>query len=180
MEPLLATIQNSIDIGGVKIGDEEHKVAAYADDILFYISNPRITLPNLMKLLKHYGEISNLKMNLSKSEILKINLGKKEEQALQREFPFTWRKTEQKYLEIKLMSSLKKANYIPLLNEMKMEIKKITARSLSWVGRINIGKLIILLKILYKYQMLTIFLPPTYFKILKAMILRYIGKKKKP
>lgn len=99
MHPLLPTIRNSIDIGGVKIGDEEHKVAAYADDIPFYISSARIKLPNLMKLLKHYGEISNLKINLSKSEILNINLGKKEEQALQWEFP--WRKTEQKYLGIK-------------------------------------------------------------------------------
>lgn len=35
LEPLLATIWNSADIGVVKIGDEEHKVAEYADDVLF-------------------------------------------------------------------------------------------------------------------------------------------------
>lgn len=50
LQPLLATIRNSIDIGGLEIEDEVDKVAAYADDILFYISNPRITLLNLMKL----------------------------------------------------------------------------------------------------------------------------------
>lgn len=60
LEPLLGTIQNSPDIRGVKIGDEEHKIVAYA---LFYISNPRITKPNLMKILKYYGELSHLKVN---------------------------------------------------------------------------------------------------------------------
>lgn len=71
-------------------GDEEHKIAAYADDVLYYISNPRITLPNLMKELIEYGNLSILKINSVKSEILNIGLGKKEELALQMEFPFTW------------------------------------------------------------------------------------------
>lgn len=53
LEPLLAEIRNSPDIGGIKIGHEEHKIATYADDILFYVSRPRITLPNIMNLQKN-------------------------------------------------------------------------------------------------------------------------------
>ena len=63
LESLLATIRNSVDIGGIKVGQVEHKVSAFADDILLYISNPRITLPNIIKIMKQYGELSNLKMN---------------------------------------------------------------------------------------------------------------------
>lgn len=96
LEPLLATIKINVDISGLKIGEEEHKIAAYADDVLCYITNPRITLPNLVKELKKYGELSNLKINPIKSEILNINIDK-EKQALQGEFPFIWGKTENCY-----------------------------------------------------------------------------------
>ena len=54
LEPLLAMIRNNPDILGVRVGEEEHKLAAFADDILFFISSPRITLPNLMTNLKHF------------------------------------------------------------------------------------------------------------------------------
>lgn len=97
LEPFLATIRNSADIGGARIRDEEHKVAAYANDILFYISKPRLTLPNLMKELKKSGN-SNFKINPIKSEILNISLSKKEAFTLQREFPFTWKGKEIYYL----------------------------------------------------------------------------------
>lgn len=118
LEPLLATIRNSIGIGVIRTGDDEHKIVTYADDVLSYISNPTITLPNLLKLFKYYRELSNLKMNASKSEILNINLSKHEEQAPQQKCPFTWRKTELEYLGIKFTPPLGKiyqTNYIPLL-----------------------------------------------------------------
>lgn len=53
LEPLLATIQSSVDIGGVKIREEEHKVATNADDMPFYISTSKTTLPNLIKEMKN-------------------------------------------------------------------------------------------------------------------------------
>lgn len=74
LEPLLATIRNNTDVGGVKMGEEENKVMAYAGDIWFYISNPRTTLPNIIKELKIYGELSNLKINPIKLNILDINV----------------------------------------------------------------------------------------------------------
>lgn len=99
-------------------------MAAYADDVLFYISNPRITIPNLLRILKQYREISNLKINLGKSEILNINISRQEEAKLQKEFHFPWRK-DIKYLGIKLyFYFFLLINYIPLLDEIKKEIKK--------------------------------------------------------
>lgn len=46
LEPLLGNIRNNPDIGGVKIGLEEHKVAAYADDILLYCILPILESPS--------------------------------------------------------------------------------------------------------------------------------------
>lgn len=83
---MIKTIRANADIGGINIGKDEHKLAAFADNVLFYISNPRITLPNLLRTLKQYGELSNFKINLNKSEILNININKQEVQSLQKDF----------------------------------------------------------------------------------------------
>lgn len=36
LEPLLATIHNNPDIKGFRVGNEEHKLSAFADDVLLY------------------------------------------------------------------------------------------------------------------------------------------------
>lgn len=122
-------------------------MAAYADDILLYMTKPRLSLPNLIKELKEYGELTNFKINPIKTVILNLGVDKNEEKALQQEFPFTWEKEELAYLGIKITSTLEKlyqANYIPLLNEVKTELRNISRRPISWIGRINLLKMVIL------------------------------------
>lgn len=34
------------------MGEEEYKIAAYADDVLMYVTNPRVTLPNIIREIK--------------------------------------------------------------------------------------------------------------------------------
>lgn len=133
MEPFLATLRNNQDVGGARVGEKEHKVTAYADDILMYVTNPRVTSPNIIKEVKEYGELSNFKINPVKTEILNIGLGKSEALTLQREFPFTWVKGELKYLGIKLTPAVEKiypANYIPLINEINIMDRK--NKCLKW------------------------------------------------
>lgn len=80
-----------------------------------------------------------------KSEILNLRLDKEEETAVKTEFPFIWGKKELKYLGIKITPILKdlyQVNYIPLLNEIQVELKKITNCTLSWMGRINVVKML--------------------------------------
>lgn len=182
LEPLLAFIRNNPNCSGIRIGTEEHKLAAFVDDVLFYITNPRIMIPNLLQILKRYGDISNFKINLSKSEILNINIDKQEEEKLSREFHFPWRK-DIKYLGVKLSNSLKKLyliNYIPLLDQIKQEIKNMSMRPLSWIRCINTVKMALASKILYKYQMLLISLPQPYMRALRGLIARFVWCNKKP
>lgn len=74
LEPLLRKIQANPDIKGLTVGNMEHKLSAYADDVLFHLPEPLISLPNLIKELRQFGALSNFEMNYSKSEILPIVL----------------------------------------------------------------------------------------------------------
>lgn len=86
-----------------------------------------------------------------------------------------------KYLVIKLTLTAEKLyqiNYLPLLNEIKSVIQKTHQPDLMY--RVSkFGKMILLPKILYKFQMLSIPRRLTYFKILKVIITNYIWQNKK-
>lgn len=51
LELLLCTVRENPDISGLTVGSTEHKLSAYADDILFYLTHPLVSLPNLMQEL---------------------------------------------------------------------------------------------------------------------------------
>lgn len=47
-------------------------MATYADNVLFYITKPELSLPNLLKALEYYGRLPNYKESLGTSEALNV------------------------------------------------------------------------------------------------------------
>lgn len=84
----------------------EHKLSTYADDILFPVTDPLVSLPNLMVELKAYRLVSNFKINYTKSEILPITLPSALSVTLRSAFPFTRAHASLTYLRIQLTSQL--------------------------------------------------------------------------
>ena len=73
IEPLAMAIRNSIHFKGMHVGDMEHRIALYADDVILFCSNLKQTLPALLELTSYFGSFAGYKINYSKSELLFLN-----------------------------------------------------------------------------------------------------------
>lgn len=91
LESFLRRVRANNDIQGVTIRSvEPQKLSAYADYLLFFISNPLLTLPSLLREVQLYGNVSNYKLNLNKSEALNITLSDSLESTVKKNFRFYW------------------------------------------------------------------------------------------
>lgn len=53
---------------------QEHKFVLFADDLLPFLTYPLISTPNLLPLLKIFGRLSGLEVNVAKSAALNISV----------------------------------------------------------------------------------------------------------
>lgn len=118
MEHLVTAIRQNSSITGIQINQKEIKLALFADDLLLYVTNPHVSIPSILSEFQRFGTLSNFKVNISKLEILNVQLTPQQVTALRNNFSFKICSSVLKYLGIIIppdLGHLYSTNYIPLM-----------------------------------------------------------------
>ncbi|KAM9308203.1 uncharacterized protein PAF06_012368 [Gastrophryne carolinensis] len=149
----------------------------FIDDVLLTISNPLISLPNLLQLMGTFARVSGLQVNTAKSRALNINLAPETARQLQLDYDFQWENRAIKYLGVSITNSydtLFAANFVPLQRKLFALLDKWGTYGLSWLGRIAVVKMTLLPKFLYLARALPVKIPLQYLKLLQDKIFNFI------
>ena len=125
----------------------------FADDMILYIENPKNTTRKLLELIHEYSKVAGHKINTQKSFAFWYTNNEKTEKAIKETIPFTIAVKRIKYLGTYLLKEIKDLyieNYKTLVKETKEDTNRWRNIPCSWIGRINIVKMVILPKAIYR------------------------------
>ena len=161
MEALPTAVRAEKEIKGIQIGKEEVKLSLFADDMILYIENTKDITRKLLEVINEYSKVARYKINTQKPLAFLYTNNEKAERDIKETIPLTIAMKRLKYLGIYLPKETKYLyieNYKMLMKEIKEDTNRWRNIPWSWVGRINIVKMSILCKAIYRSSPIPIML----------------------
>uniref|UniRef100_A0A670K3C9 Reverse transcriptase domain-containing protein n=1 Tax=Podarcis muralis TaxID=64176 RepID=A0A670K3C9_PODMU len=181
LEIIANKIRETPKIRGIRIGEKEFKLKAYADDLVLSLEDPIESANNALELLEEFGKLSGFKLNKKTTKILTKNLAEDLKNQLESKTGIKVVKRV-KYLGIWISPkniNLVEDNYSKVWKEIKKDLDTWNRLKLSWTGRMAAIKMNILPRLLFLFQSIPVIRGTACFKNWQKILAKFIWQGKR-
>ena len=168
-EALATAIRKEKKIKGISIEGDEIKISPYADDTTLFLDGSKASLQESLRVLDRFSQISGLKLNVTKTEVLWFGSpsGKIDVFFPERKLKWTTNKVKAlgAYFSTKAEEAPRKQNFQEKIEKIRKRTQNWSFRRLSLLGKVTV------IKTLLASQLVYILIPlPTFHVAIKEMI----------